>query len=93
MDLGKRANSLSAQRATQYSDKKPDFDSNQFPQFPPQAELQGVRDTEVIGIPPGVRSEALKCVQLAAAFLGRKLASASGALAILAKPLSRAGRP
>jgi len=30
----------------------------------------GVRDPEFTGIPPGVRTEALECAQLAAAFAG-----------------------
>jgi len=35
-----------------------------------------MRDTEVTGIPPGVRSEALECVQLAAAFACASLLAA-----------------
>ena len=35
-----------------------------------------VRDTEVTGIPHGVRSEALECVQLAAAFACASLLAA-----------------
>jgi hypothetical protein len=48
------------------------FRAGTSPVFPNQIDedRRRVRETEVTGIPPGVRSEALECVQLADAFSG-----------------------